>query len=135
MGRVGHPSLYQINTRLWLHELSQETGRPADLNDVSDEALDHITGLGFDWVWLLGVWQTGKAGRQVSLAQPQWRQEYQLVLPDFRAEDVTGSPFAIQKYTVHGDFGGDGALSRFRQRSEEHTSELQSHLNLVCRLL
>src|SRR5260370_30213283 len=24
---------------------------------------------------------------------------------------------------------------RFRQRSEEHTSELQSHLNLVCRLL
>src|SRR5260370_12827877 len=24
---------------------------------------------------------------------------------------------------------------RFRERSEEHTSELQSHLNLVCRLL
>src|SRR5260370_13029532 len=27
-------------------------------------------------------------------------------------------------------FGGDGTV-----RSEEHTSELQSHLNLVCRLL
>src|SRR5260370_29904798 len=26
-------------------------------------------------------------------------------------------------------------LLRFRDRSEEHTSELQSHLNLVCRLL
>src|SRR5260370_23398448 len=25
--------------------------------------------------------------------------------------------------------------TRFRSRSEEHTSELQSHLNLVCRLL
>src|SRR5260370_25126808 len=25
--------------------------------------------------------------------------------------------------------------SRFIERSEEHTSELQSHLNLVCRLL
>src|SRR5207237_9187678 len=25
--------------------------------------------------------------------------------------------------------------TRFRLRSEEHTSELQSHLNLVCRLL
>src|SRR5260370_15733414 len=24
---------------------------------------------------------------------------------------------------------------QFKQRSEEHTSELQSHLNLVCRLL
>src|SRR5260370_10171663 len=27
------------------------------------------------------------------------------------------------------------AQSEFAQRSEEHTSELQSHLNLVCRLL
>src|SRR5260370_35675578 len=26
-------------------------------------------------------------------------------------------------------------LVEFRMRSEEHTSELQSHLNLVCRLL
>src|SRR5260370_28349753 len=26
-------------------------------------------------------------------------------------------------------------IARRRQRSEEHTSELQSHLNLVCRLL
>src|SRR5207237_10264988 len=30
------------------------------------------------------------------------------------------------------DRGGDGAPD---SRSEEHTSELQSHLNLVCRLL
>src|SRR5438477_7929300 len=29
--------------------------------------------------------------------------------------------------------GGDGAV--IQQRSEEHTSELQSHVNLVCRLL
>src|SRR5260370_32901229 len=28
-----------------------------------------------------------------------------------------------------------GAAERDRARSEEHTSELQSHLNLVCRLL
>src|SRR5260370_10108746 len=28
-----------------------------------------------------------------------------------------------------------GTLVTLRQRSEEHTSELQSHLNLVCRLL
>src|SRR5260370_35547100 len=28
-----------------------------------------------------------------------------------------------------------GALEQRHERSEEHTSELQSHLNLVCRLL
>src|SRR5882762_3637453 len=31
--------------------------------------------------------------------------------------------------------GGPGALTPDEFRSEEHTSELQSHLNLVCRLL
>src|SRR5690606_41842485 len=31
--------------------------------------------------------------------------------------------------------GGDGVLPRFAVRSEEHTSELQSRENLVCRLL
>src|SRR5438477_7078198 len=30
---------------------------------------------------------------------------------------------------------GDGSLSSTSARSEEHTSELQSHVNLVCRLL
>src|SRR5690242_21485789 len=29
---------------------------------------------------------------------------------------------------------GDG-VARYSERSEEHTSELQSHVNLVCRLL
>src|SRR5690242_21561695 len=36
-----------------------------------------------------------------------------------------------------GDAAADGDRSegRYRDRSEEHTSELQSHVNLVCRLL
>src|SRR5260370_19938159 len=34
-----------------------------------------------------------------------------------------------------GRAGGDWSCSSRQGRSEEHTSELQSHLNLVCRLL
>src|SRR5260370_30333079 len=37
-------------------------------------------------------------------------------------------------YETNGQGGMTGALL-IEQRSEEHTSELQSHLNLVCRLL
>src|SRR4051812_49957549 len=38
---------------------------------------------------------------------------------------------------VHGraDSSSRGGCPRSNQRSEEHTSELQSHVNLVCRLL
>src|SRR5690242_21171103 len=37
---------------------------------------------------------------------------------------------------VGSDGSGSGSAATFKQvRSEEHTSELQSHVNLVCRLL
>src|SRR5260370_32549885 len=45
----------------------------------------------------------------------------------------------VQKYKVtdigYGQGLDDSATPFFVGRSEEHTSELQSHLNLVCRLL
>ena len=37
-----HPSLYQINTRVWLTELSKSFGRPATLNDIPDAELDRL---------------------------------------------------------------------------------------------
>ena len=59
MARVRYPSLYQINTRVWLTELSQQLGRSATLDDIPDGDLDHLAALGFDWIWFLSVWQTG----------------------------------------------------------------------------
>src|SRR5438309_9854166 len=116
MGKPHYPALYEINTRAFLSELSADLGRPATLDDIPDTALDRIAELGFDWVWLLGMWQTGTAGRQVSLTQPQWHEEYRQVLPDFHDEDVCGSPFAVRKYVPHADFGGRPSLTRLRKR-------------------
>jgi glycosidase len=111
-----NPLLYQVNTRVLLFEIGEGLGRAATLDDVPDRFLDDIAARGFDWVWMLGVWQTGEAGRAVSLAQPGWQVEYHRALPDFVPEDVTGSPFAVVDYTVHRDFGGDESLPRLRAR-------------------
>ena len=56
-----YPSLYQINTRVWLRELAERLGRPATLRDVPDFFLDRVAEMGFDYVWFLGIWQTGPA--------------------------------------------------------------------------
>ena len=118
------PSLYQINTRVWLYELGQKLGRAATLADVTDAMLDEIAAGGFDWVWLLGVWQTGEESRKISASQADWRAEFQRQLPDFQQADVCGSPFAVQAYDVHLDFGGYAALVQFRQRLKERGIQL-----------
>ena len=116
MSRPLFPSLYQINTRVWLTELSQALGRPATLDDIPDAELDRLARMGFDWLWFLSVWQTGPAGQRISRTNPEWRREFQETLPDLHEEDIAGSGFAICGYTVHDQLGGDAALGRLRER-------------------
>jgi glycosidase len=111
-----HPSLYQINTRVVLGEIGRSLGRAATLDDVPDAMLDEIASLGFDWVWFLGVWQTGTAARDVSRQNPEWRREYESLLPDLVDDDICGSPYAVREYACHLDFGGDAALVRLGRR-------------------
>ncbi|MBC8003619.1 MAG: alpha-amylase, partial [Opitutaceae bacterium] len=111
-----YPSLYQINTRVWLTALSRAIARPATLDDIPDGELDRLAEMGFDWVWFLSVWQTGLAGQRISRNNPGWRREFEETLPDLREDDIPGSGFAITSYTVHRDLGGDGALARLRER-------------------
>jgi len=79
-----YPSLYQLNTRILLNELAYRIGRTATLDDVPDALLDEIAGKGFDWIWFLGVWQTGEAARQVSRTNAKLRAEFVHELPDLR---------------------------------------------------
>ena len=116
MTQARYPALFQINTRVWLTELSRTLGRTATLDDIPDSALDRLTKRGFDWVWFLSVWQTGLAGQQVSRSNPEWRQEFQETLADLQEDDIAGSGFAITSYTVQRQLGGDAALARLRQR-------------------
>ncbi len=111
-----NPSLYQINTRVWLTALSRQLGRPTTLDDIPDAELDRLAEQGFDWIWMLSVWQTGAAGRLVSRTSAAWRKEFSDTLADLIDDDIGGSGFAITGYTVHEDLGGDEALARLRDR-------------------
>ena len=124
-----YPALYQVNTRIWLTDLSRQLGRPATLDDIPDAELDRLAALGFDWIWFLSVWHTGPASQRVSRTHPALRREFEATLTDLQEDDIAGSGFAIAGYTVPPTLGGAGALARLRERL--HRRSLRLMLDFV----
>lgn len=109
-------TLYQIYTRIYLRELADKLGRPATLDDIPDDRLKELADMGFNWIYLLGIWTTGEEGRQIALANQPLRQELQAIVPDLSDQDIESSCFAIAAYRVQASYGGEAALERLRQR-------------------
>ncbi len=111
-----HPLLYEINTRCWLRELSARAGRTLTLAEVPESEFAAWRDFGFTHLWLMGIWQSGPRARARALENPNQRAAYSQALPDWREEDVAGSPYAIAAYRVPEALGGEAGLSEFRRR-------------------
>lgn len=116
-----HPRIYEINTHVWLHTLSQLYEEKITLTNVPDEAVDELAAYHFDAIWLMGVWHRGPATRASAL---NYMHEYRQALPDIREADVAGSAYAIHDYTVDPALGGRKALALFRRQLERRGLKL-----------
>ena len=90
-------NLYQINTRVWLKQFGS-------LPQVPIRYWQNLKSLQMDYIWLTGIWQIPEQGKVLAMSQPAI-EEYKKVLPDFRPDDVDGSPFAIDSYTIDSRIG------------------------------
>ncbi len=108
-----NPALYQLNPRTYL---STAERRHATLDDIPDSLLEHLSSIGVDWLWLLGVWAVGPSSREICRSHDDLRNEFLQVLPDLTDSDICGSPFAPISYSVDHALGGDAALARLRRR-------------------
>ena len=115
-GWPDHPLLYEINTWPWLRELSAAAGTRLTHADVPQSELERIDALGFDGVWLMGVWERSLRSREIASSVPDLLAEYQRALPDLTAADIVGSPYAIHGYDVDATLGGQEALAVLRER-------------------
>src|SRR5271166_1685426 len=110
-----YPTLYEINTWVWLSELSQKTGKPVDLGSVPSAEWDAISAHGFDAVWLMGVWERSPAGIAIANKNPGLLEDFRRALPEFRLEDNIGSPYCVRGYEVDEHLGGPEGLSHARK--------------------
>jgi hypothetical protein len=113
-GWPGQPVIYEVNTAVWLGDLSRAAGRRVTLADVADRDWDAITPDGADAVWLMGVWERSPAGLALADANEGLQASFREALPDLRREDVIGSPYSVRRYAVDEAFGGREGLAAAR---------------------
>ncbi|MBD3271066.1 MAG: hypothetical protein GF384_00845 [Elusimicrobia bacterium] len=97
--------IYEINTRSW--EAKKKTDGTVKLrcfDRVSSAELKKIKNLGFDTIWLMGIWEISKKAREIS----RWY-----------ADDFYGSPYAIPEYRVNNEIGGEEQFIDFVTRAHK----------------
>ena len=110
-----YPYLYEINSWLWLSELSRKYGTKITFESVPSVEWDTIAAYGFDGVWFMGVWERSPAGIAIANRNQNLLRDFQRALPDFRAEDNVGSPYCVKRYVVDPHLGGAEGLAVARQ--------------------
>jgi hypothetical protein len=113
-GWPDQPVIVEINTWVWLAELSQRYGRPIDLASVPAAAWEAACPWGVDAVWLMGVWERSPAGAEIARSHPGVRADIAAALPDATDADIVGSPYCIRSYTTDPRLGGDKGLAAAR---------------------
>jgi hypothetical protein len=108
------PVVHEVNTAVWLAEVSTRAGRPLTLAEVPDPEWDALTPAGVNLVWLMGVWERSAAGRAIALSDPALRASWSSALPDWTPDDVAGSPYCIRDYVPAGRLGGWAGLDAAR---------------------
>ena len=84
--------IYEINARLHC---------PAfDL--ITDDELHELSQLGFDAVWMMGVWRISEGARKIS---------------KITSEDFDGSPYAVPAYEINRELGGSSQFKRLVKRA------------------
>jgi hypothetical protein len=111
----GRPTIYEINTAVWLERLGRQRGRPLKLGEVPGAAWDALADLPVDAIWLMGVWQRSPVGLEIARSNPSLDAGNRAALPDLKTEDVIGSPYCVRDYVVDDRFGGPDALAEARR--------------------
>jgi hypothetical protein len=111
-----NPVIYEINTWVWLGELSDEIKEPVTLANVPDEKWDELAHLQIDAVWFMGVWERSPRGIAISNLNAGNLADFRRALPDFTFADNVGSPYCVRRYVVDEHLGGNDGLAIARMK-------------------
>ncbi len=111
-----NPHLYEINTWAWLERLTRRHGRRITLGNIPDEEWDEFRRLGFDLIWLMGVWKRSPESQRIFQADATQFPEFDKALPGWTPKQIVGSPYAVSAYRPDARIGTWAQLDAVREK-------------------
>src|SRR5437588_3576055 len=100
------PVIYEVNTWVWLNELSRYYQRAIMLGSVPAEQWDTLALPSVDAVWLMGVWERSPVGIRIANENANLQADFRSALPDYTSVDNVGSAYCVRRYVVDEHLGG-----------------------------
>jgi len=119
-----NPVIYEINTLVWLEEMSRESGSEITLANVPEQKWEELSHLHIHAVWFMGVWERSTECIRISNSDPGNLSDFRRALPDFDFSDNTGSPYCVKSYSVDRRLGGNHGLAIARDKLSERKISL-----------
>lgn len=117
--------LLEISVRPFLYNLSIKYGQPIKrLREIPEYEFKDWKSMGFQWIWLYGVWTLGENCLNFDLTDPYLLERYNEVLPGWQKDDVIGYPLSIVSYQVNPEIGDIEDLIWFRNKLKESKIKL-----------
>src|SRR5437773_10475288 len=109
------PVIYEINTWVWLNELSRQNQRTITLGTVPTEQWDELASLDVDAVWLMGVWERSRAGMRIANENAALQADFHSARRDYTPADNVRSADCVPRYVEAEHLGRPAALAVPRQ--------------------
>ena len=120
-----NPSLLEITTRPFLRILSEKYSRSiTKISEIPESEFDEWKKMGFDWIWMMGIWQIGEYGLNHDRTRPEKQKKYNEICPDWKPEDIIGSPYAIVSYTINPELGKEEDILWLRKQLNQRGMKL-----------
>ncbi len=108
-------TIYEINTRVWIKRFARNNKTPK-LIDVPNDYWQTLTNKGIKYVWLMGIWETVPEAIEKYCFDDGLSSEYDKALPNWNREDVIGSPYAIDNYTINKSLASTNEFIQLKEK-------------------
>lgn len=114
-----NPHILEINTRAWIKRLEAEHGTKMTLSQIPDRYWTEAREMGFDAVWLMGVWKKSPKGEEIARSLDEIVGAARAADPAVTEADITASPYAVYEYEVDPELGGTEDLKKLHHKFQE----------------